>query len=291
VRAVGWVSSGPVRRTGRPCPSGSSSFRVVDVASISIRRGLEWLPKTEKGLDRAIALCQSQGVPARAVARWIAGDQPRRRLIVQRWWREPSCPAARPRGPAVRGRPWRGRAAYGGAAPSLVLLFVLAFVATSVAACGGSGTSSRLAAEKRQILQAWRTAEQTVYRYDREPWPTIRQRLVAGTPIAEVFPALPRYFTGPALAAVETSVADIKLDRLNGAKVDRLGTPTVVSLHGSTAVVESCGYDSGTTTSTGQPGPAVLDGGAGYGRGKWLMDRTRGAWKIAGGTSRAVSKC
>jgi hypothetical protein len=164
-------------------------------------------------------------------------------------------------------------------------------VATSLAACGGSGTSGRLAAEKRQILQAWRTAEQTVYRYDREAWPAIRQRLVAGTPIAEVFPDLPRYFTGPALVAVETSVADIKLDRLNGAKVDRLGNPMVVSLHGSTAVVESCGYDSGTTTSTGQPGPAVLDGGAGYGRGKWLLDRTEGGWKIAGFSTQEVSTC
>ncbi|MCK4176017.1 hypothetical protein [Aciditerrimonas ferrireducens] len=212
-------------------------------------------------------------------------------MIVQRWWREPSCPAARPRGPAVRGRPWRGRAAYGGAARSLVPTFVLALVAISVAACGGSGTSGRLAAEKRQILQAWRTAEQTVYRYDREPWPTIRQRLVAGTPIAEVFPALPRYFTGPVLDTVETAVAEIKLDRLNGAKIDRLGHPTVVSLDGNSAVVESCIYDSGTTTSNGSPGPSALDGGAGYGIGKWTLRRIDNSWKIYSGITKKVSRC
>jgi hypothetical protein len=211
---------------------------------------------------------------------------------VQRWWREPSCPAAARTGPADRVRRRRGRAVHGGAARSLPVGALLIAGALLAGACGGGGGAGAWRrTATAQVLAAWTAGEQTVYRYDREPWPAIRQRLLAGTPIEEVFPALPRYFTNPVLEEVETSVADIKLDRLNGAKVDRLGHPRVVLLKKSIAVVESCGYDSGTTTSTGQPGPAALDGGPGYGLGKWVMVKTSSGWKIKAGEARPVNKC
>ena len=141
------------------------------------------------------------------------------------------------------------------------------------------------------VIQAWRAAEQTVYRYDREPWPKIRAKLIAGTPPLQLFPDLARYFTGPALSAVVQSVVGIKMDELTGAKVDRLGDPTVTSLHRTSATVSSCGYDSGTTTADGQPGPATLDGGAGYGQGTWSMSLTENNWKIALGEAKSVRKC
>lgn len=141
------------------------------------------------------------------------------------------------------------------------------------------------------VIQAWRAAEQTVYRYDREPWPKIRAKLIAGTPPLQLFPDLARYFTGPALSAVVQSVVGIKMDELTGAKVDRLGDPTVTSLHHARAIVSGCVYDSGTTTADGQPGPATLDGGAGYGEGTWAMSLTAGNWKIASGEAKSVDKC
>ena len=182
---------------------------------------------------------------------------------------------------------------------------VVLAVAAVVSACGGprrtlgaapvSGGRSSPAAvagtSDAAVVQAWITAVQTVYRYDREPWPAIRRSLIAGTPPLQLFPDLGRYFTGAALSGVVQSVVGIKLQELNGAKIDRLGSPTVVSMRGSTATVADCGYDSGTTTATGKPGPATLDGGAGYGKGKWTLRRLGAQWKIASGQITVVSSC
>ncbi|MDA8280379.1 MAG: hypothetical protein M0Z63_08185 [Actinomycetota bacterium] len=182
---------------------------------------------------------------------------------------------------------------------------VVLMVAAVVSGCGGSksasdrpsssgGRSSPTAvatASDAAVVQAWTAAEQTVYRYDREPWPAIRRSLIAGTPPLQLFPDLGRYFTGAALSGVVQSVVGIKLQELTGAKVDRLGSPTVVSMHGNTATVASCGYDSGTTTATGKPGPATLDGGAGYGKGQWTLRRLGAQWKIASFSTTSVSSC
>lgn len=156
---------------------------------------------------------------------------------------------------------------------------------------GTSHLSAKEADTPAAVIQAWRAAEQTVYRYDREPWRKIRAELIADTPPLAVFPDLGRYFTGPALSAVVQSVVGIKMDELTGAKVDRLGDPVVTALHGRTATVSSCGYDSGTTTADGQPGPATLDGGAGYGQGTWTMSLTEHTWKIVSGEAVSVRKC
>lgn len=141
------------------------------------------------------------------------------------------------------------------------------------------------------VIQAWRAAEQTVYRYDREPWPKIRAKLIAGTPPLQLFPDLARYFTGPALSAVVQSVVGIKMDELTGAKVDRLGDPTVTSLHRTSATVSSCIFDSGTTTASGTPGPTTLDGGSGYGQGHWLMAQVNNEWRIQAGQANQVASC
>lgn len=156
---------------------------------------------------------------------------------------------------------------------------------------GSAHLSATEADTPAAVIQAWRAAEQTVYRYDREPWPKIRAKLIAGTPPLAVFPDLGRYFTGPALSAVVQSVVGIKMDELTGAKVDRLGDPVVTALHRTTATVSSCVFDSGTTTRTGEPGPATLDGGSGYGRGNWLMVEVRDQWKIDAGQASQVLSC
>lgn len=182
---------------------------------------------------------------------------------------------------------------------------VVLMVAAVVSGCGGSksasdrpsssgGRSSSTAvatASDAAVVQAWTAAVQTVYRYDREPWPAIRRSLIAGTPPLQLFPDLGRYFTGAALSAAEQSVVGIKLQELTGAKVDRIGSPTVVSMHGNTATVSGCIYDSGTFTGDGKPGPESLDGGAGYGKGTWVLQKIGSEWKVARGQAKGVVSC
>ena len=192
-----------------------------------------------------------------------------------------------------------------GAAGLMGAVGVVLTVAAVLSGCGGprsaSGRASSsggrsiptavAAARDAAVVQAWTAAVQTVYRYDREPWPAIRRSLIAGTPPLQLFPDLGRYFTGAALSAAEQSVVGIKLQELTGAKVDRIGSPTVVSMHGSTATVAGCIYDSGSLTGNGKPGPESLDGGAGYGRGTWVLQRIGSDWRISLGQAKSVASC
>ena len=82
------------------------------------------------------------------------------------------------------------------------------------------------------------------------------------------------------------------MGQLNGPTTYNLGHPTVSALTPTTATVTGCIYDTGTTTASGKPGPATLDGGgAGGYSGTWNLQLVDGSWKIITFKTSSVSKC
>lgn len=155
---------------------------------------------------------------------------------------------------------------------------------STAAATSGTGTGTA-------VLNAWESAQQTLYGYLQAPWQQDRANLVAGQTAATLWPNLANYFVDPALKSEQTFLVGVKMGQLNGPTSFDLGTPKVSALAGSMATVTGCVYDSGTTTSTGKPGPTSLGGGAGSYSGTWTVQLTGGSWKIASYRTATVSKC
>ena len=149
-----------------------------------------------------------------------------------------------------------------------------------------SGTGTRTA-----VLNAWASAQQTLYGYLQTPWHQDRANLVAGETAATLWPNLANYFANPALQSEQTFLVGVKMGQLDGPSSFDLGTPRVSALTTTTATVVGCIYDSGTTTTGGKPGPATLDGGAGGGNGSWTLALVGGSWKIASFKTSSVAKC
>lgn len=141
------------------------------------------------------------------------------------------------------------------------------------------------------MLRAWVAAERTVYRYNDEPAAPLRADIQAGEASASLFPDLGTYFTGAALATVTSFLVALKMNMLRGPVSFNLGHPKVVALTATTATVESCGYDSGTTTADGASAPPSLDGGAGFGVIDARMTNAEGKWKISQFSTRPVPAC
>jgi hypothetical protein len=83
----------------------------------------------------------------------------------------------------------------------------------------------------------------------------------------------------------------VKMGQLNGPTTYNLGHPSVTVTSPTSATVTGCIYDSGTTSSSGKPGPATLGGGAGYSRGTWQLQLIDASWKIASFHTSTVAKC
>lgn len=152
-------------------------------------------------------------------------------------------------------------------------------------------TSTLAGSTQTAVLNAWESAEQTLYGYLQGTWQQDRADLVAGETSADLWPKLADYFVDPALQSESTFLVGVKTGQLNGPTTYDLGHPTVSSLTAATATVTGCIYDSGTTTANGQPGPATLDGGAGGGQGTWDLQLVSGSWKISNFKTTSVPKC
>ena len=84
----------------------------------------------------------------------------------------------------------------------------------------------------------------------------------------------------------------LKMNMLRGPVSFNLGHPKVVALTATTATVESCVFDTGTTTESGAPGPPALDGGgAGSYSGRWNLTNSEGSWKVATFETHVGPKC
>ncbi len=151
---------------------------------------------------------------------------------------------------------------------------------------GGSTTGDQAA-----VLNAWQSAQQTLYGYLQAPWQQDRANLVAGQTASTLWPDLTSYFVDPALKSEQTFLVGVKMGQLNGPTSFDLGTPKVSALTPTTATVTGCIFDTGTTTAGGKPGPATLDGGAGGGEGSWMLQLIGGSWKIASFKTSSVAKC
>jgi hypothetical protein len=151
---------------------------------------------------------------------------------------------------------------------------------------GGSTTGDEAA-----VLNAWQSAQQTLYGYLQAPWQQDRANLVAGQTAATLWPNLANYFVDPALKSEQTFLVGVKMGQLNGPTSFDLGTPKVSAFTPTTATVAGCIHDTGTTTAAGNPGPATLDGGAGSGEGSWMLQLTGGSWKITSFKTSSVAKC
>ena len=142
------------------------------------------------------------------------------------------------------------------------------------------------------VLNAWESAEQTLYGYLQRPWQRDRANLVAGETSADLWPKLGDYFINPALQSEDLFLVGVKMGQLSGPTTYDLGHPTVSGLTATTAIVQSCIYDTGTTTVAGEPGPATLDGGgAGGYSGTWNLELVGGSWKIPTFKTLSVPKC
>lgn len=165
---------------------------------------------------------------------------------------------------------------------------------TTAAAPTGTSTTTSAPVNTAQtaVLDAWESAEQTLYGYLQGPWQQDRADLVAGETSADLWPKLADYFAGVALQSEDEFLIGVKQGQLNGPTTYNLGHPTVSSLSATTAVVMGCIYDSGTTTAVGKPGPADLDGGgAGGYSGNWNLQLVSGSWKVTTFKTSSVSKC
>jgi hypothetical protein len=164
--------------------------------------------------------------------------------------------------------------------------------ASTSATTATTATSSPASATQTAILNAWQSAEQTLYAYLQGPWQQDRADLVGGETSADLWPKLANYFTNPALQSEDEFLVGVKMGQLNGPTTYNLGRPVVTAITPTSATVTGCIYDSGTTTASGKAGPATLDGGgAGGYMGTWNLQLVNGSWKIVSFKTSSVSKC
>ena len=162
---------------------------------------------------------------------------------------------------------------------------------TSSSASTTTTSSGPVNATEAAVLNAWESAEQTLYGYQQKPWQQDRANLVAGETSADLWPNLADYFTGTALQTQTEFLVKTKMGEVNGPTTYNLGRPVVRTFAQQAATVTSCIYDTGTTTASGQPAPANLGGGAGSYSGTWDLQLMSGTWKIASFQTTTVSKC
>ncbi len=162
---------------------------------------------------------------------------------------------------------------------------------TSLASPTTTTTSGSTSGDQAAVLNAWQSAQQTLYGYLQAPWQQDRANLVAGQTAVTLWPNLANYFVDPALKSEQTFLVGVKMGQLNGPTSFDLGSPKVSTLNPTTATVTGCIHDTGTTTAAGKPGPATLDGGAGSGQGSWMLQLIGGSWKIASFKTSSVAKC
>ena len=152
-------------------------------------------------------------------------------------------------------------------------------------------TSSPASATQAAVLNAWQSAEQTLYGYLQGSWQQDRADLVGGETSANLWPKLADYFANPALQSEDEFLVGVKMGQLNGPTTYNLGHPTVTAVTPTSATVTACIYDTGTTTASGQPGPPTLGGGAGYASGTWQLQLIDGSWRITNFHTTTVAKC
>ena len=141
------------------------------------------------------------------------------------------------------------------------------------------------------VLNAWESAQQTLYAYMQQPWPQIRADLVAGENSADLWPKLANYFSNPALQSEGLFLIGVKMEQLNGPAAYNLGHPVVTSETATTATVTGCIFDTGTTTAAGAPGPRTLGGLVGGASGWWNLELLAGSWRITTFRTTSVPQC
>ena len=146
-------------------------------------------------------------------------------------------------------------------------------------------------ATQAAVLNAWESAQQTLYGYMDQPWPQIRADLVAGETTADLWPELTNYFSNPALQSEGVFLIGVKTTQLNGPSTYNLGHPIVSSVTATSATVTGCIFDTGTTTATGAAGPATLGGLVGGAHGWWNLELLQGTWRITTFRTTWVSQC
>ena len=162
---------------------------------------------------------------------------------------------------------------------------------TSLASPTTTTTGGSTSGDQAAVLNAWQSAQQTLYGYLQAPWQQVRANLVAGQTAATLWPNLAHYFVDPALKSEQTFLVGVKMGQLNGPTSFDLGTPKVSTHTPTTATVTGCIHDTGTTTAAGAPGPPTLGGGAGYASGTWDLELVGGTWKVATFQTTTVPKC
>jgi|GEM_PF-1966144 len=156
----------------------------------------------------------------------------------------------------------------------------------------GTTTTGSESAAATAVINAWESAEQTLYGYLQAPWQQDRANLVAGETAGTLWPKLADYFVGPSLQSEQQFLVGVKMGQLNGPVTFNLGHPTVTAITPTSATVGGCIYDTGTTTADGKPGPTNLDGGgAGGYSGTWNLQLVGGSWKIGSFKTSSVTKC
>ena len=88
---------------------------------------------------------------------------------------------------------------------------------TTTATTSGTGTGTA-------VVNAWESAQQTLYGYLQAPWQQDRANLVAGETAATLWPNLANYFANPALHSEQTFLVGVKMGQLNGPTSFDLGT-------------------------------------------------------------------
>ena len=95
-----------------------------------------------------------------------------------------------------------------------------ASTSTSVTRATGSAStttaSSPASATQTAVLNAWESAEQTLYGYLQGSWQQDRSDLVGGETSANLWPKLADYFANPALQSEDEFLVGVKMGQLNG---------------------------------------------------------------------------
>ncbi len=146
-------------------------------------------------------------------------------------------------------------------------------------------------AAQAAVLRTWIAGERLYYRYMDEPAASLRTDLLAGETPAELFPQAQEYATGSSLQSEYQTLSEMKLDLLRGPTSYNLGQPRIVDFSSHSARISFCIYDTGTTTTSGRPGPPDLDGGSGGTKGYGYFELSGRHWTADGGSTHFAKTC
>ena len=157
---------------------------------------------------------------------------------------------------------------------------------TTSTTTGASGDTPQTA-----VLNAWESAQQTLYGYLQAPWQQDRANLVAGETAATLWPNLANYFVDPALQSEQTFLVGREDGPAQWPDHIRSGYSEGLCPHLVNGDSHGLHLRLGHHDCRRQARTSSHGGGAGGYSGTWNLQLISGSWKIVSFKTVSVSKC